>query len=61
MAQVDEKTSCFRLVAIMASRRFKPFPMLFRKYFEGFSIDSPTSALAAKCMIASGWNAARVD
>ena len=61
MAQVEEKTSWFTPVATMASSRFKPLPMLFRKYFEGFSIDSATSALAAKCMTASGWNAFRAD
>ena len=31
-----------------------PAATLLRKYFEGLVIDSPTSALAAKCMIASG-------
>jgi len=61
VAHVDEKTMRFGPVATMASRRFNPFPMLLRKYFDGFSIDSPTSALAAKCMTASGSNAARVD
>ena len=32
----------------MASRRFSVPTVLFRKYFAGLLIDSPTSALAAK-------------
>ena len=31
-----------------------PAATLLRKYLEGFFIDSPTSAFAAKCMTASG-------
>jgi hypothetical protein len=46
----------FTPVAIIASSRFNPLATLFRKYFDGFCIDSPTRALAAKCMTASGWN-----
>src|SRR6266511_2870388 len=30
-----------------------PLQMLFRKYFDGSRIDSPTSAFAAKCITAS--------
>ena len=44
----------------MASSRFKPLATLLRKYLEGFSIDSPTSAFAAKCMTASGRIFARI-
>ncbi len=42
----------------MASSRLRPPPTLLRKYFDGLVIDSPTSALAAKCMTASGLAAA---
>ena len=37
----------------IASSRFSVPTVLFRKYFVGLLIDSPTSALAAKCMTAS--------
>jgi hypothetical protein len=38
--------------ASMASSRLIPPETLLRKYFDGFSIDSPTSAFAAKCITA---------
>jgi hypothetical protein len=54
VAQVEEKTKRFVPWWIMASRRLRPPPTLLRKYLEGSCIDSPTRALAAKCMTASG-------
>jgi len=54
VAQVELKTNFFTPAAIAASNSFNPLPTLLRKYFPGFTIDSPTSALAAKCRMASG-------
>ena len=61
IAHVDEKTIWGVWVATIASSRFNPFATLFRKYFEGFSIDSPTKALAAKCITASGRKRSSAD
>src|SRR5438477_13167950 len=61
IAQVDEKIIRGTPVATRTSRRFNPLATLLRKYFDGFRIDSPTSALAAKCMTASGFEVRSVD
>ena len=55
VAQVELNTNFRTPPSTAASRRFMPLATLLRKYLEGFVIDSPTSALAAKCMMASGW------
>ena len=55
LAQVLLKTSFLQPTPAMASRRFVPARTLLRKYFDGFCIDSPTRALAAKCITASGF------
>src|SRR5205823_13775563 len=60
VAEVEERTRRFTSAVIMASSKFKPAAILLRKYLEGFSIDSPTSALAAKCITASGRSCAKV-
>src|SRR5260370_15235436 len=52
-AQVEEKTNLETLCARQASRSVSVEQVLFRKYFPGCSMDSPTSAKAAKCMTAS--------
>ena len=59
VAQVEENTKRFTPAATAASSRLMPPVTLLRKYLVGFSIDSPTRALAAKCMMASGFSAAR--
>ena len=54
-SRMSTRRRCARTpVATIASSRFNPLQTLFRKYLDGFCIDSPTSALAAKCITASG-------
>ena len=51
MAQVEEKTSRLTPAATMASSRFKPWATLFRKYLDGFVIDSAWTLVGAGLLL----------
>jgi len=51
--QLEEKTNFERLFARQVSSNVSVAQVLFSKYFAGLSMDSATSAKAAKCMTAS--------
>src|SRR6185369_9209411 len=54
VAQVELKTNFFTPHSTAASASLRALTKLLWKYFLGLVIDSPTRALAAKCMMASG-------
>ena len=56
MAQVELKTNFFTPHSTAASASLSALTKLLWKYFFGFVMDSPTSANAAKCRMASGFH-----